>query len=85
MTWNFIDRLRGITKMKIVIKGILNHEDASLCVDNRMDGLILSNHGGRGEESGRSTIGVLAEIVEAVRGRIPALLDGGHPPRHRHY
>jgi isopentenyl diphosphate isomerase/L-lactate dehydrogenase-like FMN-dependent dehydrogenase len=63
--------------MKIVIKGILAHEDATLCVENGVDGLIVSNHGGRGEDSGRSTIDALPEIVEAVGGRIPVLVDGG--------
>jgi isopentenyl diphosphate isomerase/L-lactate dehydrogenase-like FMN-dependent dehydrogenase len=77
MTWDFIKRLRDTTKMKIVIKGILAHEDATLCVENGVDGLIVSNHGGRGEDSGRSTIDALPEIVEAVRGRIPVLVDGG--------
>jgi 4-hydroxymandelate oxidase len=77
MTWDFIKRLRDITRMKIVIKGILAHEDATLCVQNGVDGLIVSNHGGRGEDSGRSTIDALPEIVEVVGGRIPVLVDGG--------
>jgi isopentenyl diphosphate isomerase/L-lactate dehydrogenase-like FMN-dependent dehydrogenase len=77
LTWDSIKRLRDITRMKIVIKGILAHEDAKLCVDNGVDGLIVSNHGGRGEDSGRSTIDALPEIIEAVGGRIPVLVDGG--------
>jgi isopentenyl diphosphate isomerase/L-lactate dehydrogenase-like FMN-dependent dehydrogenase len=77
MTWDFIKRLRDITRMKIVIKGILAHEDARLCVETGVDGLIVSNHGGRGEDSGRSTIDALPEIVDAVGGRIPVLVDGG--------
>ena len=77
MTWDFIKRLRDTTKMKIVIKGILTAEDAKLCVENGVDGLIVSNHGGRGEDSGRATIDVLPEVVEAVQGRILVLVDGG--------
>jgi 4-hydroxymandelate oxidase len=77
MTWEFIDRLRGITKMKIVIKGILTAEDAALCVKYGVDGLIVSNHGGRGEDSGRATIDVLPEVVDAVKGRTTVLIDGG--------
>jgi isopentenyl diphosphate isomerase/L-lactate dehydrogenase-like FMN-dependent dehydrogenase len=77
MTWEFIHRLRGTTRMKIVIKGILTHEDASLCVKNGADGLIVSNHGGRGEDSGRATIDCLPEIVDAVKKRIPILVDSG--------
>ncbi|HYQ93521.1 MAG TPA: alpha-hydroxy acid oxidase, partial [Burkholderiales bacterium] len=58
MSWDFIKRLRGATKMKIVIKGILTAEDAKLAVANGVDGLVVSNHGGRGEDSGRATIDV---------------------------
>ena len=77
MTWDFMKRLRDTTRMKIVIKGILAHEDAKLCVENGIDGLIVSNHGARGEDSGRSTIDTLPEIVEAVGGRMPVLIDSG--------
>jgi isopentenyl diphosphate isomerase/L-lactate dehydrogenase-like FMN-dependent dehydrogenase len=77
MSWEFVKRLRGATKMKIVIKGILTAEDAKLCVENGVDGLVVSNHGGRGEDSGRATIDVLPEVVEAVNGRILVLVDGG--------
>jgi isopentenyl diphosphate isomerase/L-lactate dehydrogenase-like FMN-dependent dehydrogenase len=77
MTWDFLKRLRDTTKMKIVLKGILAHEDAVLAAENGMDGIIVSNHGARSEDSGRSTIDALPEIVEAVRGRIPILVDSG--------
>src|SRR5207249_473508 len=68
---------RGATKMKIVIKGILTAEDARLAVANGVDGLVVSNHGGRGEDSGRATIDVLPEVVDAVQGKILVLVDGG--------
>src|SRR5262245_51713330 len=77
MTWDFLKRLRDTTKMKIVLKGILAHEDAVLAAEQGMDGIIVSNHGARSEDSGRSTIDALPEIVEAVRGRIPVLVDSG--------
>jgi isopentenyl diphosphate isomerase/L-lactate dehydrogenase-like FMN-dependent dehydrogenase len=77
MTWDFLGRLRDTTKMKIVLKGILAHEDAVLAADAGMDAIIVSNHGGRSEDSGRSTIDALPEIVEAVRGRMPILVDSG--------
>jgi isopentenyl diphosphate isomerase/L-lactate dehydrogenase-like FMN-dependent dehydrogenase len=77
MTWDFIKRLRGITKMKIVLKGILTAEDAALAVSNGVDGVIVSNHGGRGEDSGRATIDVLPEVVDAAKGKILVLVDGG--------
>ena len=77
MTWDFLKRLRDTTKMKIVLKGVLAHEDAVLAADAGMDAIIVSNHGGRSEDSGRSTIDALPEIVEAVRGRMPILIDSG--------
>jgi len=77
MTWDFLKRLRDTTKMKIVLKGILAHEDATLAVQNGMDGIIVSNHGARSEDSGRSTIDALPEILEAVKGRMPVLVDSG--------
>jgi 4-hydroxymandelate oxidase len=77
MTWDFFKRLRDVTKMKIVIKGILAYEDAVLAADNGIDAIIVSNHGARSEDSGRSTIDALPEIAEAVNGRIPILVDSG--------
>src|SRR5260370_20063724 len=75
MTWDYFKRLRDTTKMKIVLKGILAWEDAVLAADNGIDAIIVSNHGARSEDSGRSTIDALPEIVEAVDGRIPIILD----------
>jgi isopentenyl diphosphate isomerase/L-lactate dehydrogenase-like FMN-dependent dehydrogenase len=77
MTWDFMNRLRDTTKMKIVLKGILAWEDAVLAADAGMDGIIVSNHGARSEDSGRSTVDALPEIVEAVKGRMPILVDSG--------
>lgn len=77
MNWEFIKRLRDTVKMKIVLKGILAHEDARLAADTGIDAIIVSNHGARSEDSGRSSIDALPEIVEAVRGRMPVLVDSG--------
>ena len=77
MTWEFIDRLRGIVKGKLVLKGIMTGEDAATAIQHGVDAVYVSNHGGRAEESGQSTVGVLAEVADAVKGRIPVLLDGG--------
>jgi 4-hydroxymandelate oxidase len=77
MTWDVIDNARKITSMKIVLKGILTAEDAALAVERGADGIIVSNHGGRGEDNGRGTIDVLPEVVAAVKGRIPVLIDSG--------
>jgi isopentenyl diphosphate isomerase/L-lactate dehydrogenase-like FMN-dependent dehydrogenase len=77
MTWDFLKRLRDTTKMKIVLKGILAHEDATLAAQAGMDGVIVSNHGARSEDSGRSTIDALPEIVDAAGTRLPILVDSG--------
>jgi isopentenyl diphosphate isomerase/L-lactate dehydrogenase-like FMN-dependent dehydrogenase len=76
-TWELIQRIRDLTKVKLLIKGIMTAEDAELCVDRGLDGIIVSNHGGRQEESLLSTIEVLPEVVAAVKRRIPVLIDGG--------
>jgi isopentenyl diphosphate isomerase/L-lactate dehydrogenase-like FMN-dependent dehydrogenase len=72
-----VDRIRDGTSMKLWIKGILTPEDAELCVEHGVDGIVVSNHGGRAEDSGLSTIEVLPEIARAVAGRIPILIDSG--------
>jgi 4-hydroxymandelate oxidase len=77
MTWDFVDRLRTIVKGKLVLKGIMTQEDAKVALRHGVDGLIVSNHGGRAEESGQATIDVLVEVVDAVGGRMPVLIDGG--------
>ncbi|HKA57468.1 MAG TPA: alpha-hydroxy acid oxidase [Gemmatimonadales bacterium] len=77
MTWGFIDRLRKTVKGKLVLKGVMTHEDATEALRHGVDGLIVSNHGGRAEESGMATIDALPEVVKAVNGRVPVLIDGG--------
>jgi isopentenyl diphosphate isomerase/L-lactate dehydrogenase-like FMN-dependent dehydrogenase len=77
MDWDFVKRLRDETKMKLVIKGIVTSEDARLCLEHGVDGIVVSNHGGRAEESGRGTIDSLAEIMPVIGDRIPVLIDGG--------
>src|SRR5262249_5499443 len=77
MTWEFVDRLREIVKGKIVLKGIMTGDDAKEALRHGVDGILVSNHGGRAEESGQATIDVLVEVVDAVSGRVPVLIDGG--------
>ena len=76
-TWATFDRLKKLTKMKVMLKGIDSAEDAQLAVQHGVDGLVVSNHGGRATETLRATIDCLPEVVEAVRGRVPVFLDGG--------
>ncbi len=77
MTWEQVRRLKKLTPMKLLIKGITTHEDTRLCLENGVDGVVVSNHGGRAEESGRGTIECLPEIVEAAAGKMTVLIDGG--------
>ena len=77
MNWDVVKRLRDQTSMKIVLKGIVTREDAALALEHGVDGLIVSNHGGRAEESGRGTIESLVDVVAGTAGRVPVLVDGG--------
>ena len=77
LTWDFLKRLKDTTSMKVVVKGIVTHEDAQRCVEYGADAVIVSNHGGRGEGGGRGTIESLPGVVAAVGDRIPVLVDGG--------
>jgi isopentenyl diphosphate isomerase/L-lactate dehydrogenase-like FMN-dependent dehydrogenase len=76
-TWATVDRLRKLTRMKVMLKGIDGAEDAELAARHGVDGLIVSNHGGRALETMRPTIDCLPEVVAAVKGRIPVFVDGG--------
>jgi isopentenyl diphosphate isomerase/L-lactate dehydrogenase-like FMN-dependent dehydrogenase len=77
MDWAFVDRLRTFWRGKLIIKGIDTHEDARLCLDHGVDGILVSNHGGRSTETGRATIEALPEVVAEVGNRIPVFVDGG--------
>jgi 4-hydroxymandelate oxidase len=77
MTWEFVDRLRKLTTVKLFIKGIDTREDARLCVEHGIDGILVSNHGGRSTETSRSTIEALPEVANEVGNRIPVFIDGG--------
>jgi 4-hydroxymandelate oxidase len=77
LSWDTVKRMRDVAPMKIVLKGIVTPEDAELAVANGLDGILVSNHGGRGEDNGRSTIDALPEIITAVKGRIPVIVDSG--------
>jgi isopentenyl diphosphate isomerase/L-lactate dehydrogenase-like FMN-dependent dehydrogenase len=75
--WSYVDRLKKMTKMKLVLKGIDTAEDAKLAMDHGADGVIVSNHGGRATETGRGTIDILPQVVDVLHGRIPVFVDGG--------
>jgi isopentenyl diphosphate isomerase/L-lactate dehydrogenase-like FMN-dependent dehydrogenase len=77
LTWEFVQRLQDLTTMKVLVKGIVTAEDTLLALEKGIDGVIVSNHGGRAENSTRGTIECLPEVVEAAGGRIAVLVDGG--------
>src|SRR6267143_2930548 len=77
MDWAFVDRLRRFWQGKFIIKGIDTRDDARLCLDHGIDGILVSNHGGRATETGRATIEALPEVVTEVGNRIPVFVDGG--------
>jgi len=76
-TWEFVRRLKDTTPMKVFLKGIVTREDAELAIENGADGMFVSNHGGRGENSERATILALPEVAAAVNGRVPLIVDSG--------
>lgn len=77
LKWDDVKRVRNMTKMKIVLKGIVAGDDAALAVKNGVDGVIISNHGGHEDASGRGTIECLPEVLQGAGGKIPVLIDSG--------
>lgn len=76
-TWKDIGWLGSITKLPILIKGVLTHEDATNAVESGVDGIVVSNHAARQLDYSPATITVLEEVVQSVRGKVPVLFDGG--------
>jgi len=76
-SWQYIDALRKMVKGSLIIKGILEPEDARLAIEHGADAIIVSNHGGRSMDYGPSSLEALPEIAAAVNGRIPVIFDGG--------
>jgi FMN-dependent dehydrogenase len=72
-----VDRLKKFTTMKLVLKGIETREDARMCREHGVDGILVSNHGGRATEDPRPTIASLPEVIEGVGNQIPVIVDGG--------
>ncbi len=77
-TWQYLDEVRKIVKVPLLVKGILTADDATRCLEHGVDAVIVSNHGGRSMDYGPSTLEVLPEIVAAVKGRIPVITDSGY-------
>jgi len=77
VTWDVIDRIRANWPGKFIVKGILSAADARVAVDHGVDGLVVSNHGGRQLDAAPATLDVLPAIVDSVGGRVPVIVDGG--------
>jgi 4-hydroxymandelate oxidase len=77
LSWADIDRLRAMTTLPVLVKGVLHPEDAHLAVEHGVAGILVSNHGGRQLDAAPATIDALPAITEVVGGRVPVLLDGG--------
>jgi len=76
-TWRTVEELRGVTKLPVILKGILIGEDGERAVKHGASAVIVSSHGSRQQDHVGATIEALPEVVEAVNGRIPVLVDGG--------
>lgn len=76
-TWDWVSRLKDASDMNFVIKGIVTAEDAEMAIEHGADGIFVSNHGGRAENSLWASIDSLPEVVAAVRGRVPVMIDSG--------
>jgi 4-hydroxymandelate oxidase len=76
-TWEILDRLQKITRLPVVVKGILTGEDARLAVDHGAKAVVVSNHGGRQLDGAPASLDALPEVVEAVGSNVEVYLDGG--------
>ena len=76
-TWDTLSWLRSITSLPILLKGIMTAEDAVLALEHGVDGIVVSNHGGRQLDTAVASIEALPEVVEAVAGRCEVYMDGG--------
>jgi isopentenyl diphosphate isomerase/L-lactate dehydrogenase-like FMN-dependent dehydrogenase len=77
LTWNDLAWLRARTRLPIVLKGILHPDDARMALDHGMDGVFVSNHGGRQVDGSVAALDALVSVVDAVRERVPVLFDSG--------
>ena len=77
LTWEDLPFLRERTKLPILLKGVLHPDDAARAIDDGIDGIVVSNHGGRQVDGSTATLDALPGVVDAVAGRAPVLLDSG--------
>jgi isopentenyl diphosphate isomerase/L-lactate dehydrogenase-like FMN-dependent dehydrogenase len=77
MSWDYVEWLRGACALPVILKGILNPEDARTAVDRGASAVVVSNHGGRQLDGVIATLDALPDVVDAVAGKVPVLMDGG--------
>jgi 4-hydroxymandelate oxidase len=77
LDWRDIEWIRSLTKMPVLLKGVMNAENADRGIRSGADGIIVSNHGGRCLDTQPATIEALPQVVEKVAGRVPVIVDGG--------
>jgi isopentenyl diphosphate isomerase/L-lactate dehydrogenase-like FMN-dependent dehydrogenase len=77
MDWAFADQIRKFWKGKFLIKGVDTREDTKMCIEHGVDGILVSNHGGRATETLRATVEALPEVAAEAGNRIPIFVDGG--------
>jgi isopentenyl diphosphate isomerase/L-lactate dehydrogenase-like FMN-dependent dehydrogenase len=77
LTWADLPSLRSMTSLPILVKGLLSADDADRALDAGVDGIVVSNHGGRQVDSARAALDALPEVVDRVDGRVPVLMDSG--------
>lgn len=76
-SWKDVEWMRSLTKLPLIVKGVMTAEDAHIAVELGIDGVVVSNHGGRQIDHALGTVEVLPEVVESVGGRAAVLIDGG--------
>lgn len=77
MTWDYINWLKGAANLPVIVKGVLHPEDAALSVKHGADAVVVSNHGGRQLDGAMGSLDALPDVVDAVGGKVPVLMDGG--------
>jgi isopentenyl diphosphate isomerase/L-lactate dehydrogenase-like FMN-dependent dehydrogenase len=77
LSWRDVEELASMSGLPVLVKGVLTTEDALLACESGAAGVVVSNHGGRQLDGVSATIEALPEVVEAVAGRVPVLMDGG--------
>ena len=77
LSWEDVDFLRGLTRLPLLLKGVLHPDDARRALDHGIDGIVVSNHGGRQVDGAIASLDALPAVLEAVDGRVPVLLDSG--------